>query len=500
MKGAGAVLVLSLALLLGLLLAPASRADIEVVSFDNLFPGTAVTTQYQASHGVYFVGADPGFLPVVRSSSLARSGGNVADISTCPDGCEFFTPRTYGRLTPLALSVTLYAGYLGASGDAQLTLLARDVNGRVLDEHGPVTVTAGRGFGTIMRVASTVANIAFFELYASNGALDTNEQIGFDDLTIETPDVTTPNTSITAGPSGPTNDSTPSFSFSSTESGSTFQCRVDTAAFASCTSPHTTPTLTQGAHTFEVRAIDPSGNVDPTPASRAFTVDTAAPATTITAGPSGPTDDSTPTFSFSSEAGATFQCRVDTATFASCTSPHTTATLTPGAHTFDVRAIDAAGNVDQTPASRAFTVDTVAPETTISAGPSGPTGDSTPTFSFSSEAGATFQCRVDTATFASCTSPHTTATLTLGAHTFDVRATDPAGNVEQTPASRAFTVQPNQTPPAVPDTSLVSMPAATTRDRTPTFTFKSNQAGTTSNARSTVRPTRPAPLRLQARG
>ena len=70
-------------------------------------------------------------------------------------------------------------------------------------------------------------------------------------------------------------------------------------------------------------------------------------------------------------------------------------------------------------------VDATPPETTIDSGPSGLTNDATPTFTFSSnEATSTFRCRVDSGTFAACASPHTTATLSTGAHTFEVRATD----------------------------------------------------------------------------
>src|SRR6185295_16126391 len=105
-------------------------------------------------------------------------------------------------------------------------------------------------------------------------------------------------------------------------------------------------------------------------------------------------------------------CRVDAQVFSACTSPFTTATLSDGPHTFDVRAIDAAGNVDASPASRSFMVDTGAPDTTIDSGPSGPTSDATPTFAFSSnEPGSSFECRVDGQAFSSCTSPLTTATL-----------------------------------------------------------------------------------------
>ncbi len=68
-------------------------------------------------------------------------------------------------------------------------------------------------------------------------------------------------------------------------------------------------------------------------------------------------------------------------------------------HTVDVRAVDAAGNRDGTPASRGFSVDTSPPDTTLTPITT-PGTDNTPTFTFTSEPGATFQCRIDGAAFA----------------------------------------------------------------------------------------------------
>jgi hypothetical protein len=61
--------------------------------------------------------------------------------------------------------------------------------------------------------------------------------------------------------------------------GSSFECD-EGAGFSACTSPRTTGALADGPHDFLVRATDPVGNVDPTPASRSFTVDTTPPALT----------------------------------------------------------------------------------------------------------------------------------------------------------------------------------------------------------------------------
>jgi Ca2+-binding RTX toxin-like protein len=178
------------------------------------------------------------------------------------------------------------------------------------------------------------------------------------------PDETPPETVFSSGPAeGATiADSSPTFEFTSTEPGSSFECKIDAGSFTGCTSPHTTSPLGDGPHTFYVRATDAADNTDGTPASRSFTVatstptDTTAPETSIDSGPAGPTDDATPTFIFSSEVGASFECRLDGASFSPCSSPFTAAALAAGAHTFEVRAKDAAGNTDATPAARAFSV------------------------------------------------------------------------------------------------------------------------------------------------
>jgi hypothetical protein len=134
----------------------------------------------------------------------------------------------------------------------------------------------------------------------------------------------------------------------------TFRCRID-GALVPCGSALTTARLADGAHTTRVAAVDPAGNADPSPAVRTFTVDATAPQTTISSGPRRRTSDFDPTFGLAaSEPGAAFACRIDARRFAPCASPHTTRLLRPGLHTFRVRAVDAVGNADSSPASRTF--------------------------------------------------------------------------------------------------------------------------------------------------
>ncbi len=173
--------------------------------------------------------------------------------------------------------------------------------------------------------------------------------------------------------------------------------------------------------------------------------DFTAPDTSITSGPAGLTNDSTPTFGFTSEAGATFECRVDAGAYSACSSPFTTPVLADGAHTVEVRATDAAANVDPTAASRAFVVDTVGPQTTITKKPGTKVTSTKVKFRFTSEPGVTFECKRDAKAYRPCTSPLRWK-VTLGKHVLLVRAVDAAGNLDPTPARYRFKRLPKPEP------------------------------------------------------
>jgi hypothetical protein len=92
------------------------------------------------------------------------------------------------------------------------------------------------------------------------------------DIGIRVVDTTPPDTTIDSGPSDPTTATSASFAFGSSEAGSTFECKLDAGAYASCASPKGYTGLAVGSHTFSVRAIDAASNVDATPATYSWTI------------------------------------------------------------------------------------------------------------------------------------------------------------------------------------------------------------------------------------
>jgi hypothetical protein len=81
-----------------------------------------------------------------------------------------------------------------------------------------------------------------------------------------------PNTKIKKRPKNKSGDDSPTFKFKSSESGSTFKCKLDRKKFKKCKSPKTYHGLDPGKHTFKVEAIDSSGLVDKSPAKDKFKI------------------------------------------------------------------------------------------------------------------------------------------------------------------------------------------------------------------------------------
>jgi hypothetical protein len=269
-------------------------------------------------------------------------------------------------------------------------------------------------------------------------------------------------------PSGPTVQ----FDFNA-EAQAQAECRMDALAWTPCTAPVAYADLAAGSHTFAVRATDLAGNTG-TPASYTWTVDVGLPSVSVSFPSAGRTYN---------DAGFADGCgtpagdlcgtaadpqgnlaRVDVSIqrqstslfwdgtgFASPTEVYLPATGTQ-AWSYPIAAAAFPAEGDYTVRARATdgvgltAVDTVTmtidrtppPAPTITSGPTGTTG-ATGTFTFTGQAGAVFECRLDTGAWLTCTSPRSVSGLTDGSHTFDVRAVDQAGNTGPA-TSRTWTV------------------------------------------------------------
>jgi hypothetical protein len=204
-----------------------------------------------------------------------------------------------------------------------------------------------------------------------------------------------------------------------------------------------------------------------------FTIDTTPPAVTLSP-PAAATNDNTP--SLSGTAGAapgdvgSVTVEIYSGTTASGTPLQTipasvsggswaatAATLPDGTYTARAGQSDAAGNTGHS-AKHTFIIDTVPPHTSITAGPPASTSATSASFGFSSsETGSTFGCRLDGAAWTACSSPKVYSTLSAGAHTFEVRAIDAAGNVDPAPPTRTWIVA--SSPPPTGTTPPTNVPA-----------------------------------------
>ena len=204
------------------------------------------------------------------------------------------------------------------------------------------------------------------------------------------PDSEPPDTQYLSGPVQDT-ENTSAFTFTGTDNATPpehllFECRLIQTeigeppeppdpteppdpefAWLGCQSPWQVPLQEEGFFTFEVRAIDRAGNVDPTPAVHSYggTPDVTPPNTFFLETPPDPSFSNSATFTVSATDDQTppqfmeYECRIDTldpAAWLECTNPIVFTNLTVGTHTVQARATDGADNVDPSPATYTWTV------------------------------------------------------------------------------------------------------------------------------------------------
>lgn len=183
------------------------------------------------------------------------------------------------------------------------------------------------------------------------------------------------------------------------------------------------------------------------------------------------------TFIFSGAPGATFSCRLDSNPPGNCLSPVSYSGLTEGSHTFSVTQ-SVGGGPESASASRAWTVDTVAPlAPTVSAAPASPTRLKTASFTLSGEFNATLSCSLDGSPASACSSTYPVTGLGDGPHSLTVFQTDRAGN-RSAEALREWTV--DTVPPEPP--KVDGGPASLTNARSAIVSF-SGEIGATASCR-----------------
>jgi hypothetical protein len=207
----------------------------------------------------------------------------------------------------------------------------------------------------------------------------------------------------------------------------------------------------------------PNGRADGCGLPGATALDTTVPDTAITGSPEIVGGGQPAAVSFgASEADAHFECALDGTGWTPCATSLPVATTREGSHEMFVRAVDAQGNVDPTPARATWMVDLSPPDTTVTKRPPSNTTTGVAAVEFTGRDAVgtkAFQCRSDTAAWTPCASPYRSPSLKAGRHQISIRAIDFAGNVQVHPTTLTFTA-------AAPKPTTRSRAASTTCAKT----------------------------------
>ena len=144
-------------------------------------------------------------------------------------------------------------------------------------------------------------------------------------------DVTAPTMASLNGPNAPVNGATTfTFSASSDPTVTGFECRVaNVHDWVACSSGRSENPAASGGYTFDVRAVDASGNRSGV-SSWSWTVDKVAPETTPVSGPSGTVASTSAAFGFTTNEQGGYVCTLDNVVVSPCGSPHQLTNLAQG--------------------------------------------------------------------------------------------------------------------------------------------------------------------------
>lgn len=291
--------------------------------------GTYPLTAAYAGNGVLAAAFASGPLQVsAAQASLAITGpagvittGTPVTLSAVLDRVSAPAGPLAGAVVQLGLGAQACSGVTDGLGAVSCTIPS------VMHTAGPAVVSAQFGDGTFYSPVSA-----------------------FSAVTVVAPPSPV---SFSVAPPAISTVQTASFAWSSTVPLSRFECALDGAAFAACSSPRTYNGLAAGPHELCVRIT-----TDPAAACWSWTiVSPGAPETVFTLTPPSATASRTAAFAWTSDQPAPrYQCSLDGAAFAPCSSPRTYKGLALGSHVLRVRAINFAGDVDPTPAVWGWTI------------------------------------------------------------------------------------------------------------------------------------------------
>jgi hypothetical protein len=201
-------------------------------------------------------------------------------------------------------------------------------------------------------------------------------------------------------------------------------------------------------------ASDAAGNGNVASKRLAVENDATPPTITFVTRPAATTVETAASLAFVADEAATFECSLDGASYAPCTSPATLEGVGVGVHTFSVRARDLVGNVS----AKTIGWTVVKPTVDFASVPDDESAETVTITWTGNDPNLLYTCTLDSQPPSPCSAPFTLSNLGDGEHTFTVVAALPGGAVKGSVTRRWTTRR------VLPKPDVVIVPKITASD------------------------------------